>query len=171
MTYHDFKAKLAEGEAYAKEQDAIYSSKFNIRPSTPEEDRRGIDRHFKAKACPFEFTMQYKGDERAATSGNLFIEIISVDTTMAPGWAIKCEADYMSIYVPQERHVYLLHVRMLHIWVPAWLMRWPVTQAQNKHYKTHGILIPRKAIAKEPPCMWSHEVGTVAGPQLNLAWQ
>lgn len=159
---YEFRQQLIEGEQYAKEQDAFYGTWFDITDVNISEDRRGIDRYFAAKKCPLRFSVQYKGDQKASSTGNLFIEIISVDTDNTPGWALQCDADYLSIYVPSERVFYWISVPLLKACIPFWLIRYDIGQSPNPTYKTHGLKVPRKVIEVSPCCYGLLKAGIIA---------
>ena len=168
---HRWNETKAQGDVYEAEQDAIWKKWYHITPATRDEDRQGIDRHFEAKACPIKFTMQYKGDDRASSSGNLFIEVISIDCTGDHGWAIRCAADYLSIYIPDERYCYWIYMPHLKVCVPWWLTRFPIAKADNDGYQTHGILVPRKVVEVSWCCHGVYKEGVLrASSQLSFGF-
>jgi hypothetical protein len=166
---HDFAEKLAEGEAGEREQDEFYSRWFNIAEPSEAENRRGIDRKFRAKMCPLGFTVQYKADRRAETTGNLAIEVVSVDTSQVPGWAIVCAADYLSIYIPAPREFYWFTSAGLRLWLPMGLMAYPTREAPNKDYNTVNLIVPKRRFAGPSwPCLYAY--GPSGNKQQNLDW-
>jgi hypothetical protein len=147
-----FDKQLAIGEKYEEEQDAFYQKWFNISASTPKENRIGIDRHCGVKLFPLQFTLQYKGDDKATDTGNLFIEVISVDEKSVPGWAIRCAADYLSIYIPRENEFYWIHTPLLKAIVPFWAVKHSIGKTENEEYNTHGLLVPRETVEASGCC-------------------
>jgi hypothetical protein len=168
--YYSFSAKFAEGKIYEVEQDKLYRKWFDIQPVTLPEDRKGKDRRFSARACALSFSVEYKGDDKSTSTGNLFIEVISVDTEGVPGWALTCEADYLSFYVPQERLAYWLHVPTLKAWLPYWLMKYGIGKAPNDGYHTHGVKVPRKEIGRSSACHGVIRDGIVSTENQQRMW-
>jgi len=169
--HHSFSAKLAEGEIYEAQQDAFYGKWFNIEPVTSGEQRRGKDRRFSAKDYPaLRFTVEYKGDDKATDTKNLFVEILSVDTDGTPGWALTSTADFISVYVPQEKIFYWLHAATLRAILPYWFTRYPIGKAPNKGYFTHGILVPRNTMQQSPACLHVFCEGAVPTDKQSMLW-
>jgi len=150
---HGFKEKLAQGEQWAKEQDGFWRQWFVVTDPTRDEDWSGIDRWFEPKGYKDKFSVQYKGDDEAQKTENLFIEVISNDATGSPGWAIKCAADYLSIYVPVERYFYWFRTSWLKLIVPTWRTQFPIHQSANAGYNTHGICVPRIHVEQSVACL------------------
>ena len=154
VTY-DFKEQLAEGQAYERRLDQHFSQ-FNIeiRPATMDEQRQGIDRYFTHRTTGKVDAMEYKADSLAGRTVNAFIETISVDTTGKPGWAVASKARYLVYLVTEPETIYLIDMRALHVALPVWKARYPVRQAQNFGYRTHGVLVPLHELERISIAVW-----------------
>ena len=125
--------------------DEFFGQTYRIQKATFEEQRQGIDRWFHSPIGEL-LAVEYKGDARAADTGNAFIETISVDVRAVPGWAYASEADYLALYLPQLRRCYLVLFSQLRERLPDWRMRYPTRKVRNRDYCTHGLLVPLKEI-------------------------
>ena len=152
---YDFKEQLAEGQAYERRLDQHFSQ-FNIeiRPATMDEQREGIDRFFTHRKTGKVDAMEYKADSLAGRTGNAFIETVSVDTTNKPGWAVASKARYLVYLVTDPETIYLIDMRALHVALPVWKARYPVRQAQNFGYRTHGLLVPLLELERIAIAVW-----------------
>jgi hypothetical protein len=168
---HKFADSKREGDKGEEQQDAFYRKWFHIDPVDLPTDKKGIDRRFRARHCPYEWNVQYKLDRRAQSSGNLAIEVVSVTTSGKAGWAILCGADVISVVLPEHKKYYLLSVTLLRMWVPAWLLKYPIRPSPNDGYETMNLLVPCKIIAVSTPCLGVFEEGVVrTDHQMNMAW-
>jgi len=172
---HEFDGSYARGKQFEAEQDAFYARWFAIEKVDRATDRTGIDRYFTPKKqfyCPDRIAVEYKGDDRAAETGNLFIEVTSVSSTGKPGWAIRCASDWISIYVPPRKEFYILATKAMlqSHQAAAWLMRYPVNAAVNNGYDTWGVCVPRKVVAESGICLRVAREGTVCGEQGTMDW-
>jgi hypothetical protein len=140
---HDFKAKLAEGEAIERKLDAFFRSQgYWVGLATREQQRVGIDRHFRHKLSGKHFTVDYKADNRAHETGNFFIETVSVDSADKAGWAIRAECERIFYYVVQRGVLYVLETETIRNELPRWMLAFPTGTARNEKYETHGVLVP-----------------------------
>jgi hypothetical protein len=146
MTTHpppyNFADQLSHGERGETFLDRYFSRWFRIQPSTPEEQRLGIDRHFHHLKSHDEFTVEYKTDSTAARTGNAFIETVSVDSDQKAGWAFTSQADRLLYYVPGKRVVYILKMTAIRARLPFWLATYALREVPNNGYHTHGLLVP-----------------------------
>jgi hypothetical protein len=85
---------------------------------------------------------QVKYDEIAHTTGNVFVETVSNDTTGAPGWALKCEASVIYYVIAGMGMVIEIDPLRLKRMVPALQDRFRPQPVQNKGYKTIGLIVP-----------------------------
>lgn len=166
---HQFVSSLTEGKQHEAELDGVFSKWFHVKPAKKEEDRRGIDRWFTAKTFPLSFSVQYKGDARAEASGNLFIELVSVSIEgqpKKPGWAIKCDADWLVMWLPTKRYAYILSVYLLKSWAAIWYVQYhPMVSIPNDGYRTEGIPVPIKIIEKSTPLIGIYKDGVISTKQ------
>jgi hypothetical protein len=141
MTY-TFDEQKARGDAGELFLDQWFAREYEVRPATPEEQRRGIDRlfmHLQTGKC---LAIEYKTDYRAAQTGNAFVETVSVDTAGKVGWAHSSEAEYLIYYIPGDGLMYVLALEVLRRELPRWMREYPLRSAQNEGYATHGVLVP-----------------------------
>lgn len=141
MTYK-FRAKLAEGQRHEAYLDGLFADRFDIRPVGMQQERRGIDRVFTDRRSGARYTIQYKADSTAARTGNAFVETISVSTTGAPGWAVRCAADYIFYYVVGVGPIYVLRPADIRAHLDAWRARCEERRIPNRGYHTVGLLVP-----------------------------
>jgi hypothetical protein len=139
---YNFDDQLAHGERGEALLDRFFSRWFGIEPATPEEQRRGIDRHFHHLTSHNAFTVEYKTDHTATRTGNAFIETVSVDTAQKAGWAFTSQADRLLYYVPGNGVVYVLKMATVRAQLPVWQRAYEVREVPNNGYHTHGLLVP-----------------------------
>lgn len=139
---HEFKKKFKEGEIHAHTLDVFFSKQFEIIEANRKQESLGIDRIFISKLYGFRYSVEYKADSRAAETGNVFIEVTSVDTMNEPGWALSSTAQILIYYIPPEGKVFI--VRMLNIRdkIKKWSLDHGIKLAHNITYNTKGIPVP-----------------------------
>jgi len=170
--HHDFDEKLEEGKKFEDEQDALYRRWWDIRPASPTEDRRdGIDRWFRWKDSRAEFSVQYKGDAKAADTAHktLFIEFVSVDKSGTPGWACAGKAEVISIYVPRWKVAYWFDGQYLRALARLWWMHgYPERFAQNATYTSKGLSVPTKDLEGVVPEPMLYVIGRNWQPPMPM---
>lgn len=139
---YDFQKQLHEGQKHERYLDSQFERIFYIVPASREEERVGIDRHFMNKKSGHYFTVQYKADRRAASTGNAFVEIVSVDTANTPGWAITCTADYIVYYVVGLGPAYIIRPTVIKKQLSRWERQYAKRNIPNDGYNTIGLLVP-----------------------------
>jgi len=139
---HSFEDSLQRGEFHARYLDFYFEPEFIIRKATRSEDRKGIDRWFAHRLTGEMYAIQYKADEKASKTGNVFIEVVSVDSDNIDGWAYNCKADFILYYLPCDGKIYIVRPSKLANAVKMWRGMYPVRQAKNDGYNTHGICVP-----------------------------
>ena len=150
---HEWVDSLARGKVGEAELDTVMSQWFDIEDSSEEEDRKlGIDRWLTPKAYPNRFSVQYKTDDMAATTGNAFIEVVSSDNRRTPGWSLTCHAKVILYYVPPCRTVYWFAPGFIRMWLPYWTTVYPMRSAQNNGYETRGLLVPIHVVNDKANC-------------------
>jgi hypothetical protein len=143
---YEFREQADLGEAAAAELDAFFGATYEIRHTTLSVDKVGIDRVFTHRATGKRYSVEYKGDSRAAVTGNAFIEVVSVSTSDAPGWAKTCLAQWIVYYIPPLRSGYWLRAVDIKARLEEWERRYRVASCQNKSYVSLGILVPLRTI-------------------------
>jgi hypothetical protein len=139
---HDFAECLRAGQRGEHDLDFFFARWHKITLATAAEQRDEIDRHFVDERGKH-LAVEYKTDARADETGRIFVETVSVDTTRAPGGHIRSRADYIAIYLPKSELVYWMQVRRLRERVKRWHGQYPYAFAQNRTYKTWGLLVPQ----------------------------
>jgi hypothetical protein len=138
---HHFSDRLKRGETVERDLDEHFAQAYGIRRATMREQRTGIDRVFTDGEGAV-FKVEYKADWRAAETGNVFVETVSVDTQRVDGWAYTSRADWLVYAFPQERRYFLVRLGELREKLPEWLRTFPRGKARNATYHTHGVLVP-----------------------------
>lgn len=108
------------------------------------EQWRGIDRVVTTPAGAV--GLDYKCDERAQQSGNVFLEMVSNSVTGRLGWMRTSEAEWLVYYVVPDR-VLLCRFARLRPLLAAWAARYPVRAAHNVAYDTLGLCVPVAVVA------------------------
>lgn len=150
-TTYELPKQLAIGRNGEVRLDKYYGKWFDIRPVSRELERIGIDRIFISKDPnnKMSTSVQYKSDDRAAKSDNMFLETISVDTKNILGWAYTLCAQVIIYFVPPHNTAYRLTALTLKNLVPVWVERYgnslqsiKNTDSRGEIYFTKGILVP-----------------------------
>lgn len=144
MAYYSFNKQFSFGKKYEDFLDTLFEHEFNIFPSTRQQDREGIDRIFFKKDTGKRYTIQYKADQKAAKTGNAFVETVSIDNQNKPGWAISCQADFLVYYIVDIGPAYILKPSDIRKNLPLWKATYPSKSSPNKEYFTIGLLVPLK---------------------------
>jgi len=115
-----------------------------------------------------EVGIDYKCDERAARTGNAFIETVSNDVSGRPGWALTTEAEWIFYFVVPDRVLGILSAKLRRA-LPSWQRRFPTRAARNvswdgKPYRTLGVCVPLKEV--EAVAEWVAHLGRGDGPVL-----
>jgi hypothetical protein len=137
---HQFAASQGVERRWAPTLDRWLREAYDLREATMDEQWQGIDRVAVTPEGPV--GIDYKCDERAARTGNLFFELVSNDVTGREGWVFSSRADWLAYFiVPDE--VWMFLFRRVRSRLPAWWMRYPLRAALNDGYRTQGVCVPR----------------------------
>lgn len=139
---YDFRTQLQEGQRAEILIDHLLEANFRIERATREQQRQGIDRILTHWQTGQVWRAEYKADLQAQSTGNAFVETISVDKELKLGWAITSEADLLFYYIPGDGLIYILKFEALRMNLPRWIRRYPFRTIRNRGYATHGILVP-----------------------------
>jgi hypothetical protein len=140
--------QLEIGEAEEKVLDDYFSTWYTITPVSRQMQRNGIDRIFECKRSRSLWTVEYKADKKAAGTGNVFIETVSVSTNGKPGWALSSYAQLLIVYVPSWQIGYVVPMTTVKGLLPEWVERYKVGTSPNEGYETLGILVPIQEFRK-----------------------
>lgn len=119
---------------------------FSIIQTTPHEERVLCIGDRKFSRGGKSFTVEYKSGIQTAYTGNIFLEIISVDTEpQKPGWVYTCNANYI-LYAALLNHKILVFTPdKLRLEIESLKAKFKVvktSKGQNKGYNTHGVIVP-----------------------------
>jgi hypothetical protein len=144
---YNLRRQLAKGQRWEQYLDSLFADQFSIIEATRDQQRLGIDRIFIGDDGR-QHKIEYKADERAATTGNAFVETISVDTVGKLGWAELCEADYLLYYIAGVGPIYIIRPRDLRAKLEHWRQWYPERRIANDGYHTIGLLVPLKEFGR-----------------------
>jgi hypothetical protein len=141
MTTFTFDGQLGAGKDGEARLDR-YFERWYIVLNVPLVAERlfGIDRVFIRRDNGQLRTFEYKTDSH--TTGNVFIETVSVDTNGAPGWAFKTRANAVVYYLTALGVAYAIHPDKIRAALPVWQQRYREISIPNKGYHTRGIAVP-----------------------------
>ena len=144
MREHNFRAKLEEGEGYEGLLDIFFGQTFQI-TRADDWQRYGIDRFF--QSGKWNWAVEYKADSRAAQTGNVFIETVSVDTNGdkqgTPGWAKTSQAHLLVYYIPPAGRIFFTQMARIKALVSKWERAYELVPARNDAgYYTWGLKVP-----------------------------
>lgn len=146
MTVYGFDQQFAQGNKGENVLDTYFSRLYFVLLVPLDMQRLGIDRVFLNRESLMTHTIEYKTDSRAAQSGNVFIETVSIDRDNKPGWAYTSRADFLFYYLPQVGRVYCIEMSTLRRYLGDWVKHYPLKEIANKGYNTRGILVPCRDI-------------------------
>ena len=147
---HNFTESLERGERFEQLLDQHFSQWFSVETVTMEFQRLGIDRIF-TKQNGQRFTVEYKTDERAHETGNIFVETVSVkkgETVEKLGWAHTSTAQLLVYYVPGIQRLYIVDMLALRDKLDKWSKQHRTAQADNGGYVGEGLLVPLQKLEK-----------------------
>lgn len=139
---YDFRQQLHQGQAGEHRLDQFFSEWYDIAPVGMEQQRQGVDRMFKRKDNGTTYKVEYKTDKTASSTGNAFVETVSVDTANKPGWAYSSQSDYLVYFLPEDLLIYVIAFDRLRSHLPQWAKCHRTRRIPNKGYHTVGLLVP-----------------------------
>jgi len=144
---HNFDDSLPEGEKEESKLDCFFAKWYEIKPVGMNKQRDGIDREWKCRKTKREFSVEYKADSKAAETGNVFIETVSVDTTGKPGWAYTSKAQLLVYFIPPDSTAYITPMTTIKTLLPDWIDAYREVSVPNGDgvtvkYNTKGLLVP-----------------------------
>ncbi len=145
---YDFVEQLELGEDYEKVLDGYYSNWFVIEPVSMNAQKSGIDRVWTNRTDSIRYSVEYKSDSTAATTGNVFIETVSVDVQDKKGWAKTSCAQLLVYYIPPLNTAYTIPMLSIKSLLSDWIKKYKLQSIKNKGYFTKGLLVPVTEFAK-----------------------
>jgi hypothetical protein len=140
--YYTFKERYAVGDKHEKFLDEFFSNWYAIRGVSLQAQKWGIDRIFTNRVDKKTWTVEYKSDEISHRTGNIFVEIVSVDTEHKPGWAYSSCAQLLAYYIVGESKVCMALMTNIKIKAEEWKQKYRTVEVKNNGYNTVGILVP-----------------------------
>lgn len=138
---HDFQTKLLEGERWELALDNFFSKWYTIQPVDRQGQRAGVDRLW-TRPDGSVLRIEYKADSVCWRTGNVFLEVVSVDTSGKTGWVWSSQADLLVYLMPQVGKAFLVEMAALRWAMGEWSWKYPTKTADNGTYRTHGVCVP-----------------------------
>lgn len=126
--------------------DNFFSNEgWQITPTTQHEERALClgDRHF--RNGNYHFHIEYKSGLQTFSTGNVFLETISVDTEDKPGWVYTCQANFIFYAALLNRKIIVFNpviLRNVIDYLKTKFKTVATSKGQNTTYKTWGVIIP-----------------------------
>lgn len=152
-SHYSFTGQLAEGRKGEALLDAYYSRWCQIAPATAAQERAGIDRFYTVYTSGRKLSVQYKTDYMSQRTGNLVVELLSVDSANIPGWALTCTAQMLIWLRYYAREILAMQPDVLRHRLPAWQRIYKTVSIPNDGYNTIGLLVPVNEIRRI--CKWT----------------
>ena len=139
----DFQTDLRRGRRFGQMVYAAYRSQgLRVAPSDGHTDWVfGIDATL-YRDGEQHATIQVKGDERAADTGNLFLETVSVEHAGLEGGSFDTQAEWIIYVLPHLTVGWVFWTDQLQAAVREWQKHYPERQVQNDGWVTLGIAVP-----------------------------
>lgn len=134
--------QLHQGARGVDEVIAYLSAWYKWCPASRQDERSGIDGILECRKTKRKWTVEIKTDWRAASTGNVFIETMSVDGKNVLGWAYTSLAQLLVYYVPPLGKIYIASMAAIKARLPEWENQYDTRRIPNKGYDTVGLLIP-----------------------------
>lgn len=116
-----------------------------VERATREQERMGLDL---ITVCPdgFRRGVEVKADAKAAVTGNLFVETISVFEAAVPGWAYTSLAGVLAVVIPPAGKLVLAPMGQVKANLASWLTDYQVRQSATsrggRSWTTMGVPVP-----------------------------
>lgn len=143
MSY-SFSEQLQAGKNAEHYLDRWLVRTHHLWPATDQEESIGIDRWARHLLSGQRYSLQYKADQKALSTGNAFVETCSVRRNQCcevKGWAYTCTANWL-LYWVVGGSLFFVRPDLLAHQVTNWLNLHPLRRVPNDGYETEGLLIP-----------------------------
>lgn len=143
-----FVDSLARGHIHEAVLDSYLSHTYELRAATDSEQRHGIDR-WVTNSHGQTWSIDYKADERADSTGRVFIELSHCGPRYgANGWLFSSAADAIVYWLPVSGRGWWVWLPNLRRATADWLKEGvPIRPAMNVDYWTLGLVVPIPAFA------------------------
>lgn len=101
------------------------------------------DKHFAKGSCSF--NVEIKQDGKAAYTGNLFLEIVSVNVANVAGWMETTNSAYVITSIPPLNKILIFRTDVLRDNIDDLKSKFkvlPTRKELNKGYRSLGIIVP-----------------------------
>lgn len=144
---YNIKTSLPDAEVLEADLDRRFSRWYLIRKGNRWCQKNGIDRLFVSKMDGARWLVEYKADSRAASTGRVFVELVSVDWQGVQGWAYTSLAHWLITYIPALAVAYVMPITTLKPLVAEWREHYEEKTIPNEGrdgstYNTIGICVP-----------------------------
>lgn len=155
-----FQQAVDKGEKAEAILDTYFSQWYQINRVSNQEQNQGFDRRFQNEKGIVR-TIEYKMDQRAQQTGNLFAEIwhVNDEGKAWEGWAIRSQADWLVLYIPtindfSQGVCYWVKMSAFKVALPQWMCqhRIQTIKTPGKTWKypvpftTTAVLVPVKQV-------------------------
>jgi len=145
---YNFNEQYEKGVKGENRLDKFFNTIFNIGQVPRILQQFGCDRIFTNIQSKKRYLIEYKSDERAAKSGNIFVETISVDTENKLGWAYTSCSQYICFYIPGKGEIYIVSTLYIKAKISEWISKYEIKRIKNEGYYTEGVAVPIDEIKK-----------------------
>jgi len=150
----NLKVQLEKEKQHNKFLDKFFARWFEIELCDWSFQKIGVDRIFVDKETRMKYTVEYKSDEKASKTNNLFCETVSVDNESIPGWVYTSIAQLLVYYIPPSKTIYVISMVSLKQKIRG--MDFPTriipNQDKGRQWNTIGQIIPLSEV-EEWPCV------------------
>lgn len=145
MERHNFYASRDAGKRGEAQLDRYFEQFYDvIRELTLDEELLiAADRIFQIESTGHRVSVEYKTDDKATDTGNIFVETVSNDVSGAPGWAYSSLAQVIVIYLPREGFAYFANAVRIKQSLDTWRKVYLEKRVWNDGYFTRGLCVPR----------------------------
>lgn len=139
---YDFNTQLDYGEKQEDELYQYFDQDYIVTKTNLIEQKKGIDAYLENKFTGKKVSVEIKSDKAASSTGNAFIETVSVDTKKTPGWAYTSQAEYLIYHLPLDKLFYIIKFTWIRKKLDFWRKNCRTRTIPNRGYNTVGLLLP-----------------------------
>lgn len=144
QTFYTFSQQLTIGKQAELLLDELFLPYFTIQPVSLEiEKEQGIDRIFTRKNGQ-SFTVEYKADSKALSTGNLFFEyLVHGANYRKDGWAVHSKADKI-LYMCFNDKLVQIFIMQSEVIKRQWdnIKKYKSATCYNQNIQGEGYLVP-----------------------------
>jgi hypothetical protein len=141
--------QLQQSRIRDAEIDRAFADKWYISKEVPRAiERMGVDRIWIHRETGRRIPVEYKSDERAHKTGNVFVEVESVEGEKK-GWAYTSCARFIIYYVTGGEYAFVTRMDEIERRLTGWELNypkrpagWTIDKATGNRYRAVGICVP-----------------------------